>query len=206
VTGVTNLAWTVAGSGDYDGDHRADILWRNGTTGGERDLAFGQRRDDDELADHRHAWRVVGNGDYDGDGRADVLWRNTSTGANVVWRSANPATLMNVAAVPARPGPSWVRRLRRRRPRGHPVAQHRERCADALWRSGNSATPVSLPAIALAWKIVGSGDYNGDRRADICGATPATGANVLWFSANAAMTQSLSAVPSQSWTVIGFSE
>ena len=25
--------WQVAGSGDYDGDGKADILWRNSTTG-----------------------------------------------------------------------------------------------------------------------------------------------------------------------------
>lgn len=33
VGGVTNLAWTVAAVGDYDGDGRADIFWRNTVTG-----------------------------------------------------------------------------------------------------------------------------------------------------------------------------
>ena len=30
---VSDLAWQVAALGDYDGDGKSDILWRNSTTG-----------------------------------------------------------------------------------------------------------------------------------------------------------------------------
>ena len=30
---VTNTAWNIAGAGDYDGDRKADLLWRNAATG-----------------------------------------------------------------------------------------------------------------------------------------------------------------------------
>src|SRR5258708_19048992 len=30
---VTDLNWRIAGSGDFDGDGKSDILWRHGATG-----------------------------------------------------------------------------------------------------------------------------------------------------------------------------
>jgi len=86
---VSNLAWKVAGTGDFTGDGRADILWRNSSTGenylypmnGTVILAGeGYLR---TVADAN--WRVQATGDYDGDGKADVLWRH-----------AGPATTMSI--------------------------------------------------------------------------------------------------------------
>ena len=33
VVGVTNQSWQVAAVGDFDGDGRADLFWRNTSTG-----------------------------------------------------------------------------------------------------------------------------------------------------------------------------
>ena len=72
-------SWQVKGSGDFNGDGRADILWQ-GSDGTPR------------LADGRHArliggcrgllqsradWQIKGSGDFNGDGRADILWQDT---------------------------------------------------------------------------------------------------------------------------------
>ena len=42
---------------------------------------------------------ALASSDFNGDGRSDVLWRNSGTGANVIWHSANSATLQSLAAV-----------------------------------------------------------------------------------------------------------
>jgi len=86
---LTDLNWRVAGVGDYNGDGRADIVWRNIATGlnaiwmmnGVSILSSGPVP---TVTDQ--SWKIVGTGDYDGDGLSDLLWRNDSTGQNYLWR------------------------------------------------------------------------------------------------------------------------
>jgi hypothetical protein len=99
VTAVANLSWAVVGSGDYTGDGRSDILWRNGSNGANALWLSANSATQQALPPVPTAWRVVGSGDYNNDGRADILWRNTSTGANAIWRSANSSTRQAVTAV-----------------------------------------------------------------------------------------------------------
>src|SRR6266480_3213391 len=91
--------WQVQGIGDFDGDGKADILWRNTSTGENyiwlmNGLTIARPGSLNSLSDQ--AWQVQGIGDFDGDGKADLLWRNTSTGENYIW-------LMNGLTI-ARPG------------------------------------------------------------------------------------------------------
>src|SRR2546425_7871653 len=85
---VAESAWQVKGIGDFDGDGKADILWRNSATGqnylyvmnGLTIASEGYLR---TVADQ--AWQVKGIGDFDGDGKADILWRNTVTGEDYAY-------------------------------------------------------------------------------------------------------------------------
>src|SRR5438552_12595324 len=87
VNAVSDQAWQVKGIGDFDGDGRADILWRNSSTGenyiwlmnGLSTASQGSVNFVDP------AWQVKGIGDFDGDGKADILWRNSSTGENYLY-------------------------------------------------------------------------------------------------------------------------
>src|SRR6266699_2333192 len=80
--------WQVQGIGDFDGDGRDDILWRNLATGENyiylmNGLAIASGGLIRTVADQ--AWQVKGIGDFDGDGKADILWRNSSTGENYIF-------------------------------------------------------------------------------------------------------------------------
>jgi hypothetical protein len=74
--------------GDFDGDGKADLLWRNATTGqaivwlmdGDTRLEAGS------IGTVSATWEIAGTGDFNGDGRADILWRNTSTGNTILWQ------------------------------------------------------------------------------------------------------------------------
>jgi hypothetical protein len=95
IVGVTELddpfgeGSEVVGTGDYDGDGRADILWQRGA-----DLTIWLLGGTSEalevaLAVPSANWEVVGTGDYDGDGQSDILERNRRTGRLAVSLVAN---------------------------------------------------------------------------------------------------------------------
>ncbi len=90
--GARSDDWSVRGIGDFNGDGRDDILWRNasgqtqvwlmnGTT------VLGQRT----LGNASTAWEIQGVGDTNNDGRADIIWRN-DTGQMSFWRTNAGAT------------------------------------------------------------------------------------------------------------------
>jgi hypothetical protein len=88
---VADLNWYPAGAGDFNGDGRADILWRNDSTGETYVLLM----DGLSVANEGYLrtvanlnWDIAGVADFDGDGRADILWRNFSTGENYLFPMA----------------------------------------------------------------------------------------------------------------------
>lgn len=97
---AVNLNWQVAGTGDYNGDSKTDILWRNYTSNNTFvDFMNGAANTRSLISPPaiNANWKVAGTGDYNGDGKADILWRNfvsnmtfvdLMNGANVINRSS----------------------------------------------------------------------------------------------------------------------
>src|SRR5207344_1168292 len=73
-------SWHVVGTGDFNGDGRADLIWQNdsGAITDWLSTASGGFVSNDANAWHNvpTSWQVVGTGDFNGDGRDDVIWRN----------------------------------------------------------------------------------------------------------------------------------
>jgi hypothetical protein len=88
VINLSDQNWRIAGVGDFNGDGKADILWRNSSTGDIRIWSMnGTQKLSDVLVTNLpdQNWRIVGTGDFNGDGKADILWRNSSTGDIRIW-------------------------------------------------------------------------------------------------------------------------
>lgn len=131
--------WQVAGTGDFNADGYADLVWRETT--GQMVVWFmvGSVYTGEFSLGIFPASRVLaGIGDFDADGFADLLWRDTTTGALTVWFKASPAGA------------------------AHPTFR-------------NLGTP---PDLALSLKAVS--DFDGNGRADLLW-QDAQGHNTLWF-------------------------
>ena len=77
------------GVGDFDGDGKADLVWRHAQTGEVSVWLMNGltlQRAGSLLTVNDSGWQIMRVGDFDGDGKADLVWRHSQTGTVVVWR------------------------------------------------------------------------------------------------------------------------
>ncbi len=182
-----DASWSVAGVGDFDGDSRSDILWRNAggtladwTMNGSSILSSDAITSGGVAVTPDASWSVAGIGDFNGDGRRDVLWRNTS-GEVSAWlmNGSSIATSGDLTSggAAASPDASWSIA-------GIGDFNH-DGFSDVLWRKSdgslavwlmNGTTITSSGAITFggaqvtpdaSWHVVEIGDFNADSNADI---------------------------------------
>ena len=85
---VADNNWHIVGSGDFNLDGNADILWRNYATGENVVWKMSGTDHVGNISIETEAdlnWRIVGTGDFNGDGKSDILWRNAASGDNAIW-------------------------------------------------------------------------------------------------------------------------
>jgi hypothetical protein len=125
--------WQIVGMGDFNGDGRADIMWRNTDGRITNWLGNGDGTFSDNVANAYNGvsldWHVAGIGDFNGDGRDDILWRNDD-GRITDWLStASGGYAPNSANFYTSVGTNWQ------------VAQvgdfNGDGKADILWRSSD---------------------------------------------------------------------
>ncbi len=166
----------LAGTGDFDGDGRADLLW---------DLNDGfamlWRIDGGAIKAihylyHAPGWFIAAVGDDDATERATIVWRNFVTGEIVLWRM-NGATPLSSHDLPPVTGLGWT------------IVGYADLDGDGqsdlFWRNLSATGPAAgqtavwllahgavlsgtfLPQVDPAWTVVGVADTDGDDHADV---------------------------------------
>ena len=172
--GSPDVVWGIEALGDFDRDRKADILWRNASTG---QVAIWLMNGTSIKrvgipGTPSAAWSVQGIGDFNGDGRADILWRNAVTNDAAIW-FMNGTWLIGGHVI-ASVNLEWqVRGVGDFDGNGK---------ADILWQNTatghiavwlmNGASIGGAGIVARAdpasgWTIAGLGDLNGDGKCDI---------------------------------------
>src|SRR6266850_1558315 len=175
---------------DFDGDGRADVFWRNSTTGenylypmnGTAILAGeGYVR---TVADS--SWKIIGYGDFNGDGRADILWRNNTSGQNYVY-------VMNGTSIASE---GYLRTVADLNWEVWAIGDFNgDGKDDILWRNRTTGEGYIylMDGTTIAgegyirtvadpnWHVVWAGDFNGDGKADILWQNDVTGENYIYF-------------------------
>jgi hypothetical protein len=79
--------WNIVGTGDFNGDGKTDILWRNPTTGQNAiwQMGSGLSYSASGISSVATNWIVTGTGDFNGDGMSDIVWRDTTSGQVGLW-------------------------------------------------------------------------------------------------------------------------
>jgi ELWxxDGT repeat protein len=222
-----DASWSIAGTGDFDGDSRADILWRNTggslvlwTMNGGTIMSSSAVTAGGAAVTPDASWSVAGVGDFNGDNRRDILWRNAS-GEVTAW-FMNGATISGSADLTSggaavRPDASWS-------VAGIGDFDH-DGNSDILWRNSSGALSewlmngstiagggaITSGGVAVTpdatWHIVEIGDFNSDGSSDILWRND-NGALSEWLMNGTTISQSVTPAsggspvsPASTWTI-----
>jgi hypothetical protein len=183
---VISSAYRVAAVGDFNGDGRADLVWRdlNRTVLWQWQARASGGYNIVKLRNYPTGWEIGGVGDINRDGRSDIIWHNAAQQRFQAW-------LMN--------GTTWAYGSVQSRAGGFVMVGagdfNGDGYVDLLWRdsartmvsaqmgaaSGIFGAAANVRTYPAGWNPVGLRRANADARADIFWHNPTTGSLQAWL-------------------------
>lgn len=206
--GNVDSTWNMIGTGDFNGDGKADILWQKN----EGNMVIWNDGNDQKVVDAGFApsneWQIVGIGDFSGDGNADILWRNVGSdngcigfwgdGADEKWQwNGIVGDEWAIAGVGDFNGDGKSDILWHDQLNG----------GVGYWGEGTDQKWVLTGAVnANEWQILGVGDFDGNGTDDILWQNQIDGTVGMWGSGSDQNWQSLAVVDKNEWTFAGVAD
>jgi hypothetical protein len=170
--GPIPTTWQITTTGDFNGDGKSDLMWRNtdGSTSlwlmnGTTVQGYGS------FGAIPTSWQITATADFNGDGKSDLMWRQHRRQHQPVAHERHRSRKATAASAPSlSPGASSI-------PRATTTATARTTCCGGtldgttnLWLMNGTSVQTygSLGQVATSWNVVDAhGDYNGDGKSDI---------------------------------------
>ncbi|HUD87639.1 MAG TPA: FG-GAP-like repeat-containing protein [Xanthobacteraceae bacterium] len=187
--GSVATAWSIVGTGDFNGDGYADILWRNTSTG---DLSIWEMNgttiinpSSTGLGNVPLNWTVVGVGDFNGDGKADILWRDTAGDLSIWLMNGTTILNPNTSAVGNMPTSWFVAGTGDFNGDGNSDILWQDTSGDiAIWEMNGTAilnpNTAGVGNLSTVWSVAETGDFDGNGMSDILW-RDTSGDIAIWF-------------------------
>ena len=181
VIGNEPTIWSVAGTGDFDGDGKGDILWHD--TSGNLKIWFmnGFAASEVAITNVPTIWSVAGVGDFNADGKSDILWHDIY-GDVSIWEMSG-ATILAGSGLGNIPTNWSIAGTGDFNGDGTSDIVWRDTAGDVLIQLITNATLLQqsvLGNVATTWSIAETGDFNGDGKSDILW-LDSSGNVMIWF-------------------------
>jgi sugar lactone lactonase YvrE len=224
VTGDFGIATAPRFVTDFNGDGKTDLLWQNDGTGqigtwfmdGTTAITgtfFNPGQVDDT------AWKIVGTADFNGDSAADLVWQHAATGDIGVW-FMNGINLMSATLFTPSPVPdtNWkIVTIGDFNADGKPdLVWQRDGTGEVgVWFMNGASLISGLlfdpdQTLGTNWKIVGTGDFNGDGKPDLVWQHLVTSDIKVWWMNKVTRLAEVSFNPSYvldtDWKVVGIAD
>ena len=202
--------------GDFTGDGKADIVWRNKRDGNNVVWRLDETAFELETKLRRLPntnWKLVGTGDFTGDGKNDLLWRNTKDGRNRLWEMDHTEFVQRIDLKTQHSLDWQVAGIGDFTGDGHD---------DILWRNTRNGRNVAwnmfgtvfLESISLKaltnqnWQAAAVGDLTGDGQDDILWRNKASGRNSIWSMNRTTVeyTINVKRVKNPAWQIAGIAD